>query len=46
MLVCFQLQELPSSHMFVGRTTWSLQDIRTFNAVQPDNYQLNRNDCR
>ncbi|KAK9817556.1 hypothetical protein WJX74_005440 [Apatococcus lobatus] len=41
-----KLAELPSSHMYVGKTTWSLQDIRSFNQLQQDNYQLNTNDCR
>ena len=41
-----QLTRLPASHIYMGRTGLSLDDIRSFNSLQQMQYQLHRNDCR
>jgi hypothetical protein len=41
-----RLDELPEGHHFVGRTTLSLEDIRSFNASRDTTYSLHDNDCR
>eukprot|EP00191_Tetraselmis_sp_GSL018_P012134 CAMPEP_0177619704 /NCGR_PEP_ID=MMETSP0419_2-20121207/26433_1 /TAXON_ID=582737 /ORGANISM="Tetraselmis sp., Strain GSL018" /LENGTH=225 /DNA_ID=CAMNT_0019119051 /DNA_START=465 /DNA_END=1139 /DNA_ORIENTATION=- len=38
--------DLPESHLYIGRTTLSLQDIRNYNKLQNSLYKLNANDCR
>ncbi|KAK9817081.1 hypothetical protein WJX72_009238 [[Myrmecia] bisecta] len=41
-----QLASLPATHMYLGRTKLSLQDIRSYNDLQQQHYELHRNDCR
>ena len=42
-----QLVEMPSSVMYVGKTSLHLQDIRSFNNMQEQMmYILHTNDCR
>ena len=40
------LAELPAEHMFVGRTPLTIADIRAWNTIQEQEYELHRNDCR
>lgn len=40
------LPELPSAHMYVGRTSLSVDDIRAWNDHHRREYELHVNDCR
>ena len=41
-----QLTSLPPAFVYVGQSSLSLGDIRSFNRVQQTHYELHRNDCR
>jgi len=40
------LPDLPPNHMYVGRTSLTLREIREYNQLQNSRYELNTNDCR
>jgi len=37
---------LPEDSMLIGRTRVTMEEIRSFNSVQPQTYELHNNDCR
>jgi hypothetical protein len=41
-----ELAALPTSHMYVGRTALTLDDVRMYNGGRARRYRLHDNDCR
>jgi len=41
-----KLDALPAAHMYVGRTSLTLDDVRMYNLGRAKQYRLHQNDCR